>query len=134
MPSPMPCAKKDTRLREDPVEGGGTVDPISAILRRRPSSPYAGDESGLEAKKAGIMVARQRREGKMRERKTRKSTAKNGAAKRGQTVDEEEKNGMISWPRQASYLACWSNKIPPCLSRSSRGFFLNCEAFSILIL
>ena len=56
------------------------------------------------------MLARQRREGEKRERNTRKSTDKNGAAKQGQTADEEKKQkGVISWPRQASYLNRWSD-------------------------
>ena len=37
------------------------------------------------------MIERRRREGVRRERKTRKSTDKNGAAKQGQTADKEKK-------------------------------------------
>ena len=74
----MPCAKTDVRPREDTAAGGGGVDPIAKILWRRPSSPDAGDESGFEAKEAGSMVARRRQEGERRERKTGKSTDKNG--------------------------------------------------------
>ena len=56
------------------------------------------------------MVAEQHWEVKIRERKKRKSTDKNGAAKQGQTADEEKKQkGVISWPRQASYLNRWSD-------------------------
>ena len=46
---------------------------------------------GFEAKEAGSMVVRRRREGERRERKTRKSDDKNGAAMRGKTVNEEKK-------------------------------------------
>ena len=86
----MPCANTDARLREDPAAGGGGVDPIAAVLRRRPSSPDGRDESGFEVKEAGSMVARRRQEGERRERNTRKSTGKNGAAKRGQTRYKEK--------------------------------------------
>ena len=89
-PSPIPCAKTDARLREDPAAGGGGVEPISARLWRRPSSPDAGEELGFKSKEAGSMVAGRRREGERRELKTRNSTDKNGAAKRGQTADEEK--------------------------------------------
>ena len=131
----MPCANTDARAREDTAAGGGGVDPIAAILQRRPSIPDGGDDLGLEAKEAGSMVARRRREGERRDRKTRKSTGKNDAAKRGQTDDEERnKKGLILWPWQASYLACWSEKIPPCLFRSSHRILLDCEAFFRLIL
>ena len=99
----MPCANKDTRPMDYPAAGGRGVDPIAVILRRRPSSPNGGDESGFEAKEAGSMVARRQREGERREQATRKPTEKNGAAKQGQAADEEKiKKGMISWPRQAS--------------------------------
>ena len=64
-----------------PAAGGRGVDPIAVILRRRPSSPNGGDESGFEAKEAGSMVARRKQESEMRERKTRNRTEKNGAAK-----------------------------------------------------
>ena len=71
----------------------------------------------------------------MGEHKKRESTDNNGAAKQGQTADEEGKEkGVISWPRQASYLSRWYEKIPPCLSRPSRRVLLDCEAFSRLIL
>ena len=97
--SPIPCVKTYARPREDPAAGGGGVDPIAAILWRRASSPGAGEKLGFEAKEAGIMVARRRQEGKIREgerpeRKTRKPTDKNGAAKRGQTAEEDKKQKM----------------------------------------
>ena len=109
MPYPMPCNKTDVRLREDPSAVGGGVDPIAVILRKRPSIPSRRDELGFEAKEAGSIVARRRQEGERWDRKTRKPTDKNSAVKQGQTADEEEKKGVISWPRQASYLARWSN-------------------------
>ena len=62
-PSPMPCANMDARLREDSSAGGGGVDPIAVRLWQIPSSPDAGGELGFEAKGAGSMVARLRREG-----------------------------------------------------------------------
>ena len=83
IPFPMPCAKTDTHPREYPAVGGGGVDPIAVILWRRPSNPDGGDESGLEANEVGRMVKRRRREVERRERKTRKLTDKNNAAKRG---------------------------------------------------
>ena len=85
----MPCANPDASPREAPAAAGGGVNPIAIILRQRPSIPNGGDESEFEAKEAGSMVARRRREGERRERKTRKSTGNNGAAVRGQTADEE---------------------------------------------
>ena len=115
----MPCAKMDVRPREDPAAVGGRVDPIAHILLWRPSIPKAGDEFIFESKEAGSMVARRWWEGESQKQKTRKSTDKNGAAKRGQTADEEKNKKLISWPRQASYLTCWFNKKQPCLSRSS---------------
>ena len=89
----MPCANTDALPREDPTFGGGRVAPIAAILWRRPSRPYAGDKLGLYANEAGNIVARQCRKGRRHERKTRKLTDKNGAAKQGQKADEEKKNG-----------------------------------------
>ena len=86
----MLCAKVKARPRDNPAAGGSRVDPIAVILRRRPSIPDAGDESGLYAKEAGSMVARRRSEGGRRKRKTRNLTDKNGAAKQGQTADEEK--------------------------------------------
>ena len=131
----MPCAKTDARLREDTSAGGGGVNQITARLRRRPSSPNKGDTSGFEAKEAGSMVAGRRQEGERWERKIRKLTDKNGAAKQGQTANREKKQkGLIPWTRQALYLARWSYKIPPCLSRSLRGILIDCEAFCCLIL
>ena len=79
----MPCAKTDARLRGDPAAGGSRVDPIAAILQRIPSNPDGGDESGFGAKEADSIVARRRRKGERRERKTRNFTDKNGAAKQG---------------------------------------------------
>ena len=104
----MRCAKTDVRPSEDPAAGGGRVDLIAVILRWGPSIPNARDESGFEAKKAGIMVERRQREGERRKRKTRKSTDKNGVAKQGHTADEDKK--ISAWPQQSSYLACWSNR------------------------
>ena len=86
----MPCAKTDVHPREYPTAGSSGVDPIAAILRKIPYIPNRGDESGFEAKETGSMVARRRRKAERRERKTRKLTDKNGAAKRGQTADEEK--------------------------------------------
>ena len=88
-PSPIPCDKTDARPREDPAAGGGRVDPIAAILWRRPSSPNRGDKSGFEAKEAGGIVERRQQEGERRERKKKKPTDKNRTAKQGQTADEE---------------------------------------------
>ena len=59
----MPCAKMDAPLREDSDAGGGGVEPIAVRLRRRPSRPDAGGESGFKAKDAGSMAARLRWEG-----------------------------------------------------------------------
>ena len=47
------------------------ANPIAAILRQRPSRPDGGDELDFEAKEAGSMVARQRKEGERRKQKTR---------------------------------------------------------------
>ena len=114
----MPCAKADARPMEYPSARGGGVNPIAAILRQRPSSPNSGDELGLEVKESGTIVARQQQEGGRRKQKTRNSTDNNGAAKRGQTADEDKnKQRLIAWPRQVSYLACWSNRNQICLSR-----------------
>ena len=133
-PPPLPCSKTDALPREDPSAGGGKLDPIAAILRQRPSIPNRGNKSGFEANESGSMVERRQREGERRERKTRKSTDKNDTANRGQTAAEEKnKEGVISWPWQALYLACWSDKIPPCLSKSLHVVLLYCEAFSCLI-
>ena len=119
----------DTLLREYPVAGSGRVDPIAAILRLRSSIPNKGDDLGFKSKETGRMVDRRRREGKRREWKKINLTDNNGASKRGQTADEEKnKKGVISWTLQASYIARWSDKIPLCISRSSRGVLLNCEA------
>ena len=49
-PSPMPCANTDACPREHPTAGGGRVNPIAARLRRRPSIPNTGDESGFKSK------------------------------------------------------------------------------------
>ena len=62
-PPPMPCAKTDVRLSEDPAAGGSGVDPIAAILRQRPSSPDIRGELGFKAKEEGSMAERRRREG-----------------------------------------------------------------------
>ena len=86
----MPCAKVDALPVEDPAPVGGRVAPISTRLRQRPSCPDTGYELGLDAKEAGSMMARRRREGGMWEQKTRKSTDKNGVFDQGHTVDEEK--------------------------------------------
>ena len=57
----MLCYKTDVHSREYPVAGVGGVDPVAARLWRRPSIPDAEDESGLEAKEAGSMMAKRRR-------------------------------------------------------------------------
>ena len=96
------------------------VSPIAAILRQRPSSPDAGDKSGLYAKEAGNVVVRQRRKFRRRKRKTNKLTDKNGAAKQEQTADEDIKQKrLIMWPWHASYLTRWSDRNQPSLSRST---------------
>ena len=107
-----------------PAAGGRGVDPIATILRQRPSSPNAEDESGFKAKEAGSMVARQQREGKRRERKIRKSTDKNGAAKRGQTAYEEEKQKSIYFLATAGVLSRPLVRLKPNLSLQviARGF------------
>ena len=68
----MTCANTDARPKEYPAAGGGGVDQIAARLRQRPSRPNAGGKSVFEAKEAGSMVASQRQEGQIQERKTRK--------------------------------------------------------------
>ena len=48
-PFSIPSFNIDSRPREDHAAGGGRIDPISMMLRWRPSSPNAGDELGFEA-------------------------------------------------------------------------------------
>ena len=86
----MPWAKAYMRPREDTSAGGGGVAPIAARLRQRTYSPVSGEESGLEANESDNMVAKRRREGWRRKRKTINSTDNNGASKRGQTADKEK--------------------------------------------
>ena len=95
-PNLMPYANTDAPPREDHASGGGGVNPIAVIFWQRPSSLDAGDKSWFEAKEPGRMVVRQKQEGEMQDRKTRKLTDKNGAAKQGHTADEGKK---ISWFR-----------------------------------
>ena len=107
----MSCAKADARPREDPATGGGGVTPIAPRFRQRPSRLNARDDSGIEAKEAGSMVARRRQEDGRRKQKTRKKTDKNGAVKQGQTAEEDKnKKILIMWPQQVLYLNQWSNR------------------------
>ena len=83
--------------REYPTSCGGGFALIAAILQHIPSSPDAGDKSGLDAREAGKMVAMQRRKGRRRKWKTKKSSDKNGATKRGQKVNEEIKQQNVDY-------------------------------------
>ena len=93
----MPYAKADMCPREDPAAEGSRVGLISARLCQRKNSPDVRYESGLEAKEAGKMVAMQRRKGRRRKWKTKKSSDKNGATKRGQKVNEEIKQQNVDY-------------------------------------
>ena len=112
----MPCAKTDARTREDPSKGGGGVNPVAVIFRRTPSIPDAGYESGFEAKEAGSMLARRQREGKRRERNTKKSTEKNSASKRGQTADDEKNKKRGDFVATAGVVPCPLVQQNPALS------------------
>ena len=79
------------------------------------------------------MVARRRWEGKMRERKTRKSTDRMEQPSEGrQWTRRKNKKGVISWPQKASYLDRCSNRNQPRLSRSERGVLIKYETFNDL--
>ena len=124
----MPCAKTDARLREDYAAGCGGVDLIAEILQRRPSSSDTGDKLGFESKEAGIMVVRRQREGERREQKTRKSTDKNYAAKRGHTADEEKKGRLCGHGRRRT-LPAGLNETKPVSPGQRGGFCLIVRRF-----
>ena len=82
------------------------------------------------------MVARRRQEGKIREgerpeRKTRKPTDKNGAAKRGQTADEDKKQKMEDFVATAGVVPRLLVRKNFALSlQVSAGGVIDCEVFN----